>query len=148
MDRVVDLSSRKIESIFRIGLPSPKRNHFSFFFWGGGFGYWRFSVGSQRNIQRTFLGKKSICKSSLISWVINVQWIFWLHVYWWYWTFVKVKPLEIHWCPNKHTSAEIRWFKCSEHKAKCFVSRPVCACESWWKSSIFVFVLPLFGKRE
>ena len=37
MDRVVDLSSRKIESISRIGLPSPKRNQF---FLGGGLGFW------------------------------------------------------------------------------------------------------------
>ena len=36
MDRVVDLSSRKIESTSRIGLPSPKRNQF--FFFGGGVG--------------------------------------------------------------------------------------------------------------
>ena len=39
MDRVVDLSSRKIESISRIGLPSPKRNQFSFFLGGGGGGW-------------------------------------------------------------------------------------------------------------
>ena len=41
LDKVVDLSSWKIESIFQIGLPNPKRNRF--FFWGGGgegdFGY-------------------------------------------------------------------------------------------------------------
>ena len=36
MDRVVDLSSRKIESISRIGLPSPKRNQI--FFEGEGVG--------------------------------------------------------------------------------------------------------------
>ena len=35
VDRVVDLSSRKIESISRIGLPSPKRDQF---FLGGGVG--------------------------------------------------------------------------------------------------------------
>ena len=41
MDKVVDLSSRKIESISRIGLPGPKRNHFVlFFFGGGGLGFW------------------------------------------------------------------------------------------------------------
>ena len=34
MDKVADLSSRKIESISRIGLPNPKRNRF--FFGGGG----------------------------------------------------------------------------------------------------------------
>ena len=34
MDKVVYLSSRKIESISRIGLPSPKKINFSF--WGGG----------------------------------------------------------------------------------------------------------------
>ena len=28
LDKVVDLSSWKIESIFRIGLPNPKRNRF------------------------------------------------------------------------------------------------------------------------
>ena len=33
VDRVVDLSSRKIESISRIGLTSPNRNQI---FWGGG----------------------------------------------------------------------------------------------------------------
>ena len=37
MDRVVDLSSRKIESISRIGLLSTKRN--LIFFWGG-LGFW------------------------------------------------------------------------------------------------------------
>ena len=31
MDNVVDLSSQKIESISRIGLPNPKRNRFCFF---------------------------------------------------------------------------------------------------------------------
>ena len=35
MDGVVDLSSRKIESISQIGLPSPKRNQI---FLGGGVG--------------------------------------------------------------------------------------------------------------
>ena len=34
MDKVVDLSSSKIESIFRIGLPNPKINRF---FWRGAF---------------------------------------------------------------------------------------------------------------
>ena len=38
MDRVVDLSSPKIESISRIGLPSPKRNQT--FFLGGGVEFW------------------------------------------------------------------------------------------------------------
>ena len=34
LDKVVDLSSWKIEIIFRIGLSNPKRNRF--FFWGEG----------------------------------------------------------------------------------------------------------------
>ena len=38
MYRVVDLSSRKIESISRIGLPSPKK--IKLFFLGGGLGFW------------------------------------------------------------------------------------------------------------
>ena len=40
MDRVVDLSSRKIESISRIGLPSPKRNQFFLGGGGRGLGFW------------------------------------------------------------------------------------------------------------
>ena len=36
LHKVVDLSSWKIESIFRIGLPNPKRNQF--FLEGGGGG--------------------------------------------------------------------------------------------------------------
>ena len=66
MDKVVNLSSRKIESTSRIVLPNPKRNR-SFFGGRGDFGCSRFSVGSQRNVQRTFLGKKSICKSNARS---------------------------------------------------------------------------------
>ena len=69
MDRVVDLSSRKIESISRIGLPSPKRNHFFFGGGGGGLGFWiltflgRVPKKHPKNVSR----EKSICKSSLIS---------------------------------------------------------------------------------
>ena len=56
LDKVVDLSSWKIESIFQIGLSNSKRNHFFFFFGGGGGGFW-IPVGSQRNFQRTFIGE-------------------------------------------------------------------------------------------
>ena len=67
MGKVVDLSCRKIESISRIGLPSPTRNHF-FLVGGGKFWILTFldTVLKKRpkNVSRE---KKSIFKSSLIS---------------------------------------------------------------------------------
>ena len=66
----MDLSSRKIESISRIGLPNPKRTQF---FFGGGICILTFLGMEQgggevpkkrpKNVSR----EKSICKSSLIS---------------------------------------------------------------------------------
>ena len=40
MDKIVDLSYRKIERISLIGLPNPKRNRSFFFGGGGGGGIW------------------------------------------------------------------------------------------------------------
>ena len=57
IDKVVDLSSRKIESISRIGLPSPKGNQLSFFFRGGG-GFWIL----------TFLGRVPKKRPKNVSW--------------------------------------------------------------------------------
>ena len=70
MDKVVDLSSRKIESISRIGLPSPKRNQL--FFGGGvleGLRFWilTFLCRAPKKHPKEVSGEKSICKSSLIS---------------------------------------------------------------------------------
>ena len=68
MDKVVDLSSRKIESKSRIGLPNPKRNRF--FLGGGGGEFWiltllgRVPKKRPKNVSR----EKLICESSLISW--------------------------------------------------------------------------------
>ena len=99
----MDLSSWKIESIFQIGLSNPKRNHFFFFFLGGGGG--DLDTGRvPKKLPKNVYREKSICESSLISWVIIVQRIFPLRVYCWYRTFLK--PFEIYWCPNKQTSAE------------------------------------------
>ena len=69
MDKVVDLSSRKIESISQIGLPNPKRNRF------GGEEFWilTFLGRIPKKLPKNVSREKLICKSSLISLVISVQ---------------------------------------------------------------------------
>ena len=73
LDKVVVLSSWNIESICRIGLPNPKRNRF--FFLGGGGGFWILTFHGRvpKKHPKNISWEKSICKSSLISWVISVQ---------------------------------------------------------------------------
>ena len=63
MNKFVDLSSRKIESISRISLPNSTKVDFLFFLGGGDVGYWRFSVGKEgggggkETSKERFLGK-------------------------------------------------------------------------------------------
>ena len=75
LDKVVVLSSWNIESICRIGLPNPKRNRFSFFFRGGGGGFWILTFHGRipKKHPKNVSLENSICKPSLISWVISVQ---------------------------------------------------------------------------
>ena len=72
LDKVVVLSSWNIESICRIGLPNPKRNQF---FGGRGRGFWILTFHGRvpKKHPKNVSWEKSICKSSLISWVIGVQ---------------------------------------------------------------------------
>ena len=76
LDKVVVLSSWNIESVCRIGLPNPKRNRF---FCGGGGGgereFWILTFHGRvpKKHPKNISLEKSICKSSLISWVFSVQ---------------------------------------------------------------------------
>ena len=69
---VIDLV-REDRKHIRIGLHIPKRNRFFFFGGGGGFWILTFQGRVPKKHPKNVSWEKSICKSSLISWVISVQ---------------------------------------------------------------------------